>query len=81
MINPMAPFRGLPHTPGYAGGLDWDSKHLKLFLETLKVILHDIYVVPDEKKNRTQNVQALLHKVRDKQKQAKANNEPEVPSK
>jgi hypothetical protein len=58
----------------------WDSKHLKLFLETLKAILHDIYVVPDEKESRTQNVRALLHKVRGKQKQAKGNAEPEVQS-
>lgn len=55
----------------------WDTKHLKLFLETLKAILHDIYVIPDEKKIRSQNVRALLPKVRDKQKQAKGNCESE----
>lgn len=44
----------------------WDAKHLKLFLETLKIILHNIYVVPDEKKSRTQSVRALLQKVRGK---------------
>lgn len=53
----------------------WDTKHLKLFLETLKAILHDIYVVPDEKKRRSLKVQALLPKVRDKKKQAKGNGE------
>ncbi len=29
----------------------WDSKHLKLFLETLKNVLHEIYVIPKKKKN------------------------------
>lgn len=58
----------------------WDTKHLKFFLETLKAILHDIYVVPDEKKSRSLKVQALLPKVRDKQKQAKEKGEPEVTS-
>ena len=46
----------------------WDSKHLTLFLETLKTILHEIYVVPDEKKSRSSNVQSLLQKLKGKQK-------------
>jgi transcription elongation factor Elf1 len=46
----------------------WDSKHLKLFLETLKAVLHEIYVVPDEKKNRSLKVQDLLQAVKEKQK-------------
>jgi len=37
----------------------WDSKNLKLILETLKVILHEIYVLPDERKKRSKNVQKL----------------------
>lgn len=37
----------------------WDSKHLHLFLETLKAVLHEIYVVPDEKKSRADAVRAL----------------------
>lgn len=53
----------------------WDAKHLTMFLETLKAILHDIYVVPDEKKSRSQIVRDLLQKVRIKQKQAKGNGE------
>jgi len=56
----------------------WDARHLKLFLETLKVILHDIYVVPDEKKSRSQNVKALLQEVRTKQKQTKSNSKSEA---
>ena len=58
----------------------WDAINLKFFIETLKAILHDIYVVPDEKKRRSLKVQALLPKVRDKQKQAKEKGEPEVTS-
>ena len=46
----------------------WDSKHLKLFLETLKAILHEIYVVLDEKKTRSSTVRGLLHEVRGKQR-------------
>ena len=42
---------------------NWDSKHLTLFLETLKAILHEIYVVPDEKKSRSRSVQSLLEGV------------------
>jgi len=30
----------------------WSSNHLKLFIETLKTILHEIYVLPAEKKSR-----------------------------
>lgn len=38
----------------------WDNTHLKLFLETLKVILQEIYVVPDERKKRSLSVSKLL---------------------
>lgn len=41
----------------------WDSNHLKLFLETLKVILHEIYVVPDERRKRSQSISSLLPSV------------------
>jgi len=37
----------------------WDSKSLKLFLEALKAVLHEMYVVPDEKKARAAAVRAL----------------------
>ena len=37
----------------------WDNKHLQLFLETLKAVLHEIYVVPEEKKERASAVRAL----------------------
>ena len=38
----------------------WDSKHLILFIETLKAILHEIYVVPEEKKKRSEHITGLL---------------------
>lgn len=37
----------------------WDSKNLNLFLETFKAILHEIYVVPEEKRSRADSVRAL----------------------
>ena len=46
----------------------WDSKHLTLFLETLKAVLHEVYVVPDEKKNRSLKVEGLLQTVKEKKK-------------
>jgi hypothetical protein len=46
----------------------WDSKHLTLFLESLKAILHEIYVLPDEKKSRSSKVQELLQDVKGKRK-------------
>jgi len=46
----------------------WDSKHLTLFVETLKAILHELYVVPDEKKNRSSKVQDLLRTVKGNRK-------------
>lgn len=41
----------------------WDTKHLTLFLETLKAVLHEIYVLPEEKKNRSKNIADLLPEV------------------
>jgi len=38
----------------------WESGHLTLFTETLKTILHEIYVVPDEKEQRKK----AIHKLR-----------------
>jgi hypothetical protein len=44
----------------------WDTKHLKLFLETLKTVLHEIYVVPDERKGRSERVRELLGEIKEK---------------
>jgi hypothetical protein len=52
----------------------WDSKHLVLFLETLKTILQEMYVVPKERDQRTNQIKQLLQGVREKQ--AKAEQEP-----
>ena len=37
----------------------WDSKHLHLFLEAFRAVLHEIYVVPEEKRKRASEVRAL----------------------
>jgi hypothetical protein len=38
----------------------WDAKHLKLFIETLKAILHEIYVVPDERAKRSKAIKQIV---------------------
>jgi hypothetical protein len=57
----------------------WDSKHLQLFLETLKAVLHEIYVVPEEKKERASAVRALREQL-GKAKNADAQPSPEQSS-
>lgn len=42
----------------------WDAKNLTLIIETLKAILHEVYVVPDEKKGRSAKIQELLANVK-----------------
>ena len=37
----------------------WDAKRLKLILETLKAVLHEIYVVPAEKADRAKKIRDL----------------------
>jgi hypothetical protein len=47
----------------------WDSGKLKLILETLKTVLYEIYVLPQEKKDRSLSVQRLKEAmVKDKEK-------------
>lgn len=41
----------------------WDSKYLKLIIEALKAVLHEIYVIPEIKKAKALEVQSLLQKV------------------
>lgn len=53
----------------------WDSKYLHFFLESLKTILHEIYVVPDEKKARLESVRSLREEI----KKAKAIAKPQPP--
>lgn len=54
----------------------WDSKHLQLFLETLKAVLHEIYVAPEEKKERASVVRALREQL-GKAKNSGAEESPE----
>ena len=37
----------------------WDSGHLKLFLETLKMILHEMFVVPNEREQRKKSIRDI----------------------
>ena len=37
----------------------WDSGNLRVFLEALKAVLHEVYVVPEEKKSRANSVREL----------------------
>ncbi|MGM0582902.1 MAG: hypothetical protein ACQETL_19655 [Bacteroidota bacterium] len=48
----------------------WDAQHIRLFLETLRAILKDVYVVPDERKKRSSNIQKLLSKVKGSNKKS-----------
>ena len=41
----------------------WDSKNLTLIIETLKAVLYEIYVLPDEKKQRSVTIQQLREDV------------------
>lgn len=47
----------------------WDSNYLKLIIETLKTVLHDIYVLPRIKEERSLNIQKLQESLKkDKKK-------------
>lgn len=41
----------------------FNVQHLKLAIETLKAVLHELYVVPDEQKKRAQKVRDLHQRV------------------
>jgi hypothetical protein len=42
----------------------WDSKHIRLFLEVLRAIFHEIYVAPKEKEQRSKAVSTLIEEVK-----------------
>lgn len=46
----------------------WESPNLTLIIETLKVVLHEIYVVPMERKARSNEIQKLRQEVGAKRK-------------
>ena len=51
----------------------WDSKHIRLFLEVMRAIFHEIYVAPREKEQRSKAVSNLLEDVK-KDKKSLLNN-------
>ena len=54
----------------------WESHYLKLIIETLKTVLHDIYVIPEMKKEQYANIQRLRQSiVEDKKKLSGKDNE------
>jgi hypothetical protein len=44
----------------------WDSSNLTLIIEALKAVLHEVYVVPQEKAGRSSKIRNLLEQVRGK---------------
>jgi hypothetical protein len=46
----------------------WNSDNLKLIIETLKTVLYDIYVLPDEKSERSIHIQQLREKIKQDKK-------------
>lgn len=42
----------------------WDSSHLVLFIETLKAILNEVYVIPDERQKKSRFIQGLIPAVK-----------------
>lgn len=42
---------------------EWNSPTLQFIIETLKTVLHDIYVIPQIKKERYVNIQKLKEKI------------------
>jgi len=49
---------------------EWDSDNLNLIIETLKTILHEIYVLPKKKEEKLREVQQLREKVQKKKSKA-----------
>ena len=48
----------------------WDTPTLRLIIETLKEVLYEIYVLPDEKKQRKNTIQKLRQQVPKKLRQS-----------
>lgn len=46
----------------------WNAPQLKLIIETLRTILHDIYVIPEVKKERYLNIQRLQESIKQDKK-------------
>lgn len=50
----------------------WDSQYLRLITETLKTVLHDIYVLPAIQKERSLEIQRLREQVKGKKAKPEA---------
>ncbi len=60
----------------------WDSHFLQLIIETLKTVLHDIYVIPEVKKERYKAIQTLQQTITEgKKKQQGDAKKPNTPTK
>ena len=46
----------------------WDSPYLRLIIQTLKTVLHDLYVIPEIKKQRYQSIQTLRQTITESKK-------------
>jgi len=58
----------------------WDADNLKLIIETLKSILHDIYVLPEEKAERSKKIRQMREMlVKDKKPEKAANKQEDIP--
>lgn len=55
----------------------WDSNYLRLIIETLKTVLHDIYVLPKVKAGRSQLIQKLKENLVKDKKEKKFEREQE----
>jgi hypothetical protein len=50
----------------------WDSPQLKLIIETLKSVLFDIYVIPDQRKERSKKIAQMKEKLKKDKTQEEA---------
>lgn len=59
----------------------WDSRYLKLIIETLKTVLHEIYVLPNIKAERSKQIQKMREAlVQDQKEKKESQNKPETDS-
>jgi hypothetical protein len=57
----------------------WDSQNLKIIIETLKTVLHEIYVLPKIKAERSQRIQELQANIKtDKKRKPDLQNPPQT---
>ena len=54
---------------------EWDSNKLRFFIELIKATLHEIYVIPEERKDRLSNLNQIKSDLKNFKKQTKEKNE------